>query len=253
MPADFVCVAAGGYPRSDMFDWLRLLGHTIEPPVPSLFTFNLPGHPITQLMGVSVSNARVRIPGTKLDQTGPVLITHWGLSGPAVLRVSAWGARWLAEQHWQFTAVVNWLGEQTEQGFTAELQTCRRELAGLKIRNKNPFGLPARLWEYLLQEAAVGDEQRWADLPGRELNRLVKCCCHYELSVKGKTGFKEEFVTAGGIRLTEVDPQTMQSRRVHGLFFAGELLDVDGVTGGYNFQHAWTSGFIAAEAIAQSS
>lgn len=253
VPADFVCVAAGGYPRSDMFDWLRLLGHTIEPPVPSLFTFNLPGHPITQLMGVSVSNARVRIPGTKLDQTGPVLITHWGLSGPAVLRVSAWGARWLAEQHWQFTAVVNWLGEQTEQGFTAELQTCRRELAGLKIRNKNPFGLPARLWEYLLQEAAVGDEQRWADLPGRELNRLVKCCCHYELSVKGKTGFKEEFVTAGGIRLTEVDPQTMQSRRVHGLFFAGELLDVDGVTGGYNFQHAWTSGFIAAEAIAQSS
>ena len=258
--ADFICIATGGYPKASMFEWLGALGHSYEEPVPSLFTFNLPTgqsgnakHPITELMGVSVENALVKINGSKLQQEGPLLITHWGLSGPAILKLSAWGARELKSRNWEFGISVNWLPSYNEQQLADRFQTLRFELASLKIGSKNPFGLPQRLWEYLLDQSQVNKEKRWADLPVKEQNRLIQNLCRSTFEIKGKTTFKEEFVTAGGIKLNEIDPNTMMSKKVAGIFFAGEVMDVDGITGGFNFQHAWTSGFIAAKAIASLS
>ena len=251
MTYDYVCIASGGYPKSSMFDWLKELTHTIEEPVPSLFTFNLPKHPITKLMGVSVEKARVKIIRTKLEEEGPLLITHWGLSGPVVLRLSAWGARELKERNWEFGISVNWLPDYNEETLRKKFQELRNANASQKINNKNSFGLPSRLWEFLAEQSGIKNEWRWADLPSAEQNKFIKNLCSYECEVKGKTTFKEEFVTAGGIKLNEVDANTMMSKKVPNLFFAGEVLDVDGITGGFNFQHAWTSGFVAAKSIAE--
>jgi len=250
MTADYLCVASGGYPKPAMFDWLKNTGHSIEAPVPSLFTFNMPGNAITKLMGISVENAKVKIAGTKLETNGPLLITHWGLSGPAILKLSAWGARELAAANYAFTAIINWLPVFNEQTLRKEFEQFRQNLAAQKMSNKNPFGLPLRLWDYFLQQCSIKEDTRWADLPGVLQNKLIKMLCAQECAVKGKTTFKEEFVTAGGIRLNEADANTMMSKLVPNLFFAGEILDVDGVTGGFNFQHAWTSGWIAAKSIA---
>lgn len=250
LTSDFICIASGGYPKSSMFDWLKALGHTIEEPVPSLFTFNLPLHPITKLMGVSVKNARIKIAGTKLEQTGPLLITHWGLSGPAVLKLSAWGARELKGRNWEFRISINWLPYFNEQQLLGEFKRLRSEMAAQKIISKNPFVLPARLWEFLALQSGIKPGWRWADLSSAEQNRFIKNLCIYVCEIKGKTTFKEEFVTAGGIRLNEVDANTMMSKKLPGLFFAGEVMDVDGITGGFNFQHAWTSGWVAAKTIA---
>lgn len=252
MRANFVCIACGGYPKSAMFEWLRKLGHTIAEPVPSLFTCNMPGNPVTQLMGVAVERAAVKVAGTKLAEEGPLLITHWGMSGPAILRLSAWGARQLAEMNYHFTLLVNWLPGQTEQDLRNAWQSYRDEYAGMKTGNKNPFGLPNRLWLYLLTTSDINPDTRWAEIPAKEQNKLIRNLTAQEFPVKGKTTFKEEFVTCGGINLSEVDPNTMQSRKQPGIYFAGEILDVDGVTGGFNFQHAWTSGWIAARSIASA-
>ncbi len=249
LTTDYLCIACGGYPKSSMFSWLTAAGHTIEPPVPSLFTFNMPGHVITQLMGISVENARVKIAGSKLETNGPLLITHWGMSGPAILKLSAWGARALAETDYTFTAIINWLPDFNEQTMRARLEELRFDIAAQKISGRNPFGLPTRLWEYFLQQCSIKGDTRWADLPAVAQNKLVKILCAQECAVKGKTTFKEEFVTAGGIKLNEVNANTMMSRLVPNLFFAGEIVDVDGVTGGFNFQHAWTSAWIAAKLI----
>ena len=251
--ADFICIACGGYPKSTMFEWLKDLGHAIEEPVPSLFTFNMPHHPITQLMGIAVENARVKIAGTNLHQEGPVLITHWGLSGPAVLKLSAWGARELHQRNWEFGISVNWVPDYDEQNLQKHFQQLRFERASQKIVSKNPFGLPNRLWEFFLNEMSIGKEMRWADLAAKTQNKLVQLLCGHNLDIKGKTTFKEEFVTAGGIRLSEIDPNTMMSKKIDNLFFAGEVMDVDGITGGFNFQHAWTSGYIAAGSISHLS
>jgi predicted Rossmann fold flavoprotein len=248
--ADFVVIACGGYNKPSQFSWLQQLGHSIAEPVPSLFTFNMPGNPITQLMGVSVPEAAIKITGSNLSAKGPLLITHWGLSGPAVLRLSAWGARQLAMGNWQFAITVNWLPQFNEQTLREHLQQLRFDMAAQKIVNRNPFDLPQRLWQYLLQQSGINEDKRWADLPAKEQNKLIANCCAQEFKVQGKTTFKEEFVTAGGIQLSEVDANTMQSKVVPHLYFAGEILDVDGITGGFNFQHAWTSGYIAAKAIA---
>ncbi|MBN8688004.1 MAG: NAD(P)/FAD-dependent oxidoreductase [Chitinophagales bacterium] len=253
MTADFICIATGGYPKSSMFDWLTATGHTIEPPVPSLFTFNIPGHGITQLMGVAVSSATVKISGSKLEETGPVLITHWGLSGPAVLKLSARAARDLAGKQYTFNIQVNWLPGQHEQSLGTQFYAFRHKMAAQKTGWRNPFNLPHRLWELLLHEAGADPDKRWADLPAKQQHKLISLLTNSVFSVKGKTTFKEEFVTAGGINLQEIDVQTMQSKLVPGLYFAGEIMDVDGVTGGFNFQHAWTSGYIAAGSIAEKS
>ncbi len=248
--ADFLCIACGGYPKTGLFDWIVKTGHDIEEPVPSLFTFNMPGHPLTGLMGVSVPDTKVKIAGTKTEQRGPVLITHWGLSGPAILRLSAWGARELAAMQWQFAIRVNWLPEWNEQSLSSQFQSLRYDRAAQPVSGKNPFGLPQRLWEFFADASGIKEGTRWSDLPAKAQNRLIRHLCDSEFDIRGKTTFKEEFVTAGGIRLSQVDPNTMMSKRMPGLFFAGEVMDVDGITGGYNFQHAWTSGFIAGKSIA---
>jgi predicted Rossmann fold flavoprotein len=264
LTADYLCIASGGFPKSSQFDWIKDLGHTIEDPVPSLFTFNLPTrqtglpagqagmpyHPITKLMGVSVENATIKIVGAKLEESGPLLITHWGLSGPAVLKLSAMGARELAKRNWEFEIRVNWVSPNNDLILRDNFFQQRTKNAAQKIISKNNFGLPNRLWEFLAGQAGVTAEMRWADLPTPIQNKFIKNLCAFEVSIKGKTTFKEEFVTAGGIKLNEVDANTMMSKKVPNLFFAGEVLDVDGITGGYNFQHAWTSGFVAAKTIA---
>ena len=249
---DYLCIASGGAPKAAQFEWLLKLGHTIEPPVPSLFTFNMPGNPIVNLMGVVVETVEIKIAGSKLISRGPLLITHWGVSGPAVLKLSALAARVLASVHYEFVVMINWLPGYNEQTLKEKILKVRFEIAAQKINNRNPFGLPQRLWTYLLEQAEISPDLRWADLPAKEQNKLVKLLCVYEAKVKGKTTFKEEFVTAGGIQLSEVDYNTMQSKIKPHLYFAGEVLDIDGVTGGFNFQNAWTTGYIAAKSIADS-
>jgi predicted Rossmann fold flavoprotein len=175
------------------------------------------------------------------------------MSGPAILKLSAWGARELAKSDYAFTAIVNWLPGFNEQTMRMQFEQLRFDLAAQKMMNKNPFGLPLRLWEYFLQQSGIKEDARWADLPAVAQNKLIKILCAQECAVKGKTTFKEEFVTAGGIKLSEVDANTMMSKKLPGLFFAGEILDVDGVTGGFNFQHAWTSAWIAARSISNSA
>lgn len=249
LEADFVCVAAGGYAQADKFSWLQATGHKIVTPLPSLFTFNMPGNPITELMGVSVPEAHIKIAGTKLQEKGPLLITHWGMSGPGVLRLSAWGARDLAQMQYNFTAIVNWLPAFNENSLLEEMKELRFFMGGQKMHTKNPFGLPQRLWQFLLLQSGLPEEVRWADAPAKDVNKLVKQLVVMECTVKGKTTYKEEFVTCGGIQLSEIDPATMESKLAPNLYFAGEVMDVDGVTGGFNFQHAWTSGWIAANSI----
>ena len=255
LESDFVCIACGGYPKSIQYNWLTSLGHSFENPVPSLFTFNVPKNPISELMGISVENARIKINGTKLSQHGPLLITHWGFSGPAVLKLSAFAAKELSKMGYDFSISINWLSDYNENSLLEKFKIIRRELASKKIITKNPFELPQRLWQYHLQQCGINLEIRWADLPAKQRaasggqNQLAKQLCAQQFQVKGKTTFKEEFVTAGGINLHEIDANTMQSKMAPDLFFAGEILNVDGITGGFNFQHAWTSGWIAAKEI----
>jgi predicted Rossmann fold flavoprotein len=201
-------------------------------------------------MGVSVEKVRVKIEGTKLIEEGPILITHWGLSGPAILRQSAWGARQLAVCSYQFAIHINWVPQYNEQILKEAFQNFRITNSTKKITNHNFVQLPNRLWLFLLEQSGVKEEIRFADLPAKIENLLIKNLVDYVADVKGKTTFKEEFVTAGGISLNEVDANTMMSKKVPNLFFAGEVLDVDGITGGFNFQHAWTSGWVAAKSIA---
>lgn len=248
--ADFVCVSTGGYPKATGFDWLEKPGHAIEPPVPSLFTFNIPDPKLHALMGVSAADALVRLPSVKMEERGAVLITHWGLSGPAVLRLSARGARLLNQDDYQFDVLVNWVPEFHETAMLQELKSLKSEASHQQLDTKGYFGLSVRLWNHLIGKAGIPAGKTWMDLSQAFLAKLSIVLCQDRYRVSGKTTFKEEFVTAGGIKLDEIDPLTMQSRIVPGLYFTGEVMNVDGITGGYNFQHAWSSGWIAARHIA---
>lgn len=250
---DFNCdrliIATGGNSKDAAYEWLRKIGHTIVKPVPSLFTFNIPNDKIIELMGVSVSNAKVRIASTKLETEGPLLITHWGMSGPAILKASAWGARQLSDLNYKFTAIISWLSKYTEEKIRIEFSNQREENPAKAIINSCPFELPKRLWEYLVKKAHIPETMRWADLPKKNANLLSHHLINDEYKVDGKTTFKEEFVTCGGINLKEIDFTTMESKILPHLYFAGEVIDVDGVTGGFNFQNAWSTGWIAANSI----
>jgi len=248
---DRVLVATGGSPGRAAYEWLEALGHTIVPPVPSLFTFNLEGHPLVELAGVSVDPVRVRVEDTRLEQTGPLLITHWGLSGPAILKLSAWGARELFSRDYAFLLRVNWLPASHEDALRTAIVAVRLEHSRKQIGTYSPFGLPARLWRWLVHRAGISETVRWAELSQREQNRLIEGLTRTSLEVRGKSTFKEEFVTAGGVSLKDVDFRTLESRRCPGLFFAGEVLDLDGITGGFNFQAAWTCGHIAGTHLAR--
>lgn len=249
--ADRVIVATGGQPKSSGLQWLADLGLSIVPPVPSLFTFNMPGNPIRDLMGNVVERAVVKIGGTKLTGRGPLLITHWGMSGPAILQLSAWGARILEEKGYRFTAFVNWLDGKTEEVFRKELQNLQVRNGEKMLHNANPFPITLKLWNFLLEKHQLSGQLRWKDLNAKQCNKLVTALLFDEYTVSGKTTFKEEFVTAGGVDLKEIDFKTMEARKIPGLYFAGELLDIDGITGGFNFQAAWTTGYIAGKNAAQ--
>lgn len=250
METDFLCIASGGYNVASKFSWLIYYGHSIQEPVPSLFTYNMPGNSITSLMGVTIPEVTVKVNGTKLQQHGPLLITHWGMSGPAILKLSAWAARELHKLDYNFTISVNWLPKYNENTLGEAFKHNRNLLASQKFINRNPFMLPQRLWEYFMKESGIKDDVRWADLPAKEQNKLVKMIAAGQFQVSGKTTFKEEFVTAGGINLNEVDANTFGSKLMKNVYFAGEVLDIDGVTGGFNFQAAWTGGYLAAKNIA---
>ena len=242
---DQVIVASGGSPKRMGFKWLEDLGHKIVDPVPSLFTFNLPGDPIRDLQGVSVADATVSIRSTKLEARGPLLITHWGMSGPAVLKLSAFGARILNEMAYQYEVKVNWTGNQNEQEVRQIIDEIRSSNPKKKVENVNPHSFPTRLWTYLLEKAEVDLSKNWAELSKKEINKLCQVLTNDSYSAKGKTTFKEEFVTCGGVSLESVNMKTMESKVVPGLYFAGEVLNIDGVTGGFNFQAAWTTGYVA--------
>lgn len=242
---DKVVVASGGSPKAESYEWLRQLGHQIEPPVPSLFTFNMPSEPIKSLMGVVAENASVSIQGTKFKNQGPLLITHWGMSGPAILKLSAFAARGLNTRNYQFDIRVNWLGEFNENQLRDKINLEFNDFRKRKISNKNPFQVPSRLWSFLLDKVEISEDQIWISLPKKKLNQLINVLLNDTYAVSGKTTFKEEFVTCGGISLSDVDVKTMQSKKCPGLHFAGEVMDIDGVTGGFNFQAAWTTGFVA--------
>jgi predicted Rossmann fold flavoprotein len=250
--ADRVLIACGGFPKDQAYQWIRELGHTVQPPAPSLFTFNLPGHPITDLMGISMPSVKVRISGTKFSERGPLLITHWGMSGPAVLRLSARAARELSLRQYHFNIQVSWLDEAGDEELKGSFARVRQNYGKLQVLRKDPFALPKRLWQFLTARAGIGESTRWGELPAAQQQQLHNRLLYDVYEVKGKTTFKEEFVTCGGVSLSEINAQTMESRIVPGLYFAGEIMDVDGITGGYNFQHAWNSGWIAAMSITLS-
>jgi predicted Rossmann fold flavoprotein len=251
LQASRLLIATGGNPKSAAYDWLRALGHTIAEPVPSLFTFNVPASPLRELPGVSVPHARVVLAGEKLQYEGPLLVTHWGVSGPAVLKLSAWGARRLHELGYHGTALISWVPSHTDETLRPWAQSFRLENGKKQVAAHPQFGLPTRLWRTLVTEAGIGPEIRWNEVPAKAQSRLLELLLRTPLQVQGKTTHKDEFVTCGGIPLSEVNLSTLESRRVPGLFFAGEVLDIDGITGGFNFQAAWTTGFLAGQAMAK--
>ena len=244
---DKIIVATGGSPKRSGLEWLETLNHKIENPVPSLFTFNMPDESITQLMGIVVENAIVSIQGMKLKSGGPLLITHWGMSGPAILKLSAFGARSLSETAYVFKIQVNWINEPNNHIVLEDLKRIVGQHGNKVLSNYRPQLLPERLWLYLLDKINLSTKKKWSELGKKGLNKLVTVLTNDVYSVKGKTTFKEEFVTCGGISLESIDFNTMQSKVCKNLYFAGEVLDIDGITGGYNFQSAWTTAFIAGQ------
>ena len=241
-----IVLATGSNPK--IWDLLSEIGHTIITPVPSLFTFNIKDKRIKDLMGVSAV-ASVKVKNSKLEASGPLLITHWGMSGPGILRLSAWGALELADKKYQFAIEVNWLNEITLEEAEEKLKELKLEHSKKAVSKKSPFEFPNRLWESLVFASEISEETKWADLTKKQLQNLALQLTKGEFQVNGKSTFKEEFVTAGGIDLKEINFKTMESKIHENLFFAGEIINVDAITGGFNFQNAWTGGFIVSEAI----
>lgn len=247
---DRLLIATGGNRASAGLTMAAQLGHTIEPTVPSLFTFHIDDRRLVGLSGVSLEQATTSVPGTKLGESGALLITHWGLSGPAILKLSAWGARELADCDYAFKLRVNFVPPHTRESALPALAAGRTEHPRKQLGTWNPFGLPQRLWERLLQTHGLEAAKTWAGVANAALNQLAEGLTAADFEVVGKSMNKEEFVTCGGVRLREVDFKTMESKVCPGLHFAGEVLDIDGITGGFNFQAAWTTGRLAGLAMA---
>lgn len=249
---DQIVVTTGGFPKTESYSFLKSMNHNIVDPIPSLFTFNTPRKSLKELMGISVKNGLVKIAGTKLSYQGPILITHWGVSGPAVLKLSAFGAKWLYDQQYQAAALINWNGNLGELEYLENLQSYAVNHPNRKVVTNPLFEIPARLWGHFCEKAEIVIAQTYASLSKKQLNKLVQNLFCYNLKVEGKTTFKEEFVTAGGISLDQINPDTMESEIHPNLYFAGEVLDIDGITGGFNFQAAWSTGFLAGKSTHNS-
>ena len=247
---DFIAVTTGGSPKAEGLQWLSALGHETEPPVPSLFTFRIDDEALRALMGTVVESVVTMIPGTRMRAEGPLLITHWGMSGPAILKLSSYAARYLAEQQYQAPLAVNWTSLRDVEVMAALQETMMR-CAQKQLTTIAPCNLPTRLWNYLVMKC-LGKRAngRWGSLNRKELNRLTNLLSGGDTyQIAGRAAFKDEFVTCGGIALSAVNPSTLESRHVPRLFFAGEILDIDGITGGFNFQAAWTTAYTVAQAI----
>lgn len=244
---DKVIVATGGSPKRQGLDWLADLGHEIEEPVPSLFTFNMPHENVTELMGIVVEETITKIQGTKLRSDGPLLITHWGMSGPSILKLSAFGARILSDLAYKFKVQVNWVNIQNINLVEDELLRLVSGHGQKQIASIRPYYIPDRLWRFLIGKVKLDPTKKWNELGKKGINKIVNILTNDIYDVQGKTTFKEEFVTCGGISLNSIDFKTMESRVCKNLYFTGELMDVDGITGGYNFQAAWTTAFIAGK------
>jgi predicted Rossmann fold flavoprotein len=247
---DRVIVATGGNKASGGLAIAESFGHAIVTPVPSLFTFHITDPRLTDLAGISVENAVVTAPGTKLKTDGPVLITHAGLSGPGILKLSAWGAREFAEKNYAFPISLNWVPPHTRDSLIKALSVVREQNARKQVTTFSPVAMPQRLWERFVIAAGIPTTTPWAHVSNPALQTLATQLTASEFKVDGKSMFKDEFVTCGGVKLSEVDFKTMESRKCPGLHFAGEVLDIDGVTGGFNFQNAWTTGYLAGVACA---
>jgi predicted Rossmann fold flavoprotein len=249
--AEKLIVATGGNKASGGLAIAEAFGHSVIAPVPSLFTFHIKDPRLTDLSGVSVEHVVVTAPGTKLKTDGPILVTHWGLSGPAILKLSAWGARGFAEAGYQFPIQVNWVPPHTRDTLLKELAVVRDQNARKQLTTFSPVAMPQRLWERFVAAAGITATTPWAHVSNPALQALATQLTAASFTVDGKSLFKDEFVTCGGVKLAEVDFKTMESRLCPGLYFAGEVLDVDGVTGGFNFQNAWTTGWLAGQAAAE--
>jgi hypothetical protein len=241
---DKLIIASGGSAKFNGLEFLNNLSCKIVSPLPSLFTFNMPNNSIIKLMGLSVNNVIASIKGSKLKQEGSLLITHWGMSGPAILKLSAWGAKELAKLNYNFCVGINWIAKNEED--------VRSVFEKLRLNNKlvynfNPFNIPKRLWFFLVNKIDISESQTWNNLSKKNKNKLINTLINDQYPVLGKTTFKEEFVTCGGVDLAEVNLSTMQSKSYENIFFAGEVLNIDGITGGFNFQAAWTTGYLAGK------
>ena len=248
--ADIVVVTTGGSPELSGLGMLDGLELEIVPPVPSLFTLNLPGSPVRELMGTVVDNANASLVGTKLKAAGPLLITHWGMSGPAILKLSSYAARYLAENEYSATLSVNWFGDAGEQDVRDRILSLSKDNPQKQILNSHPSELPSRLWAYMITKAGIREDTRWAELGSKGMNRLVNTLINDEYQIRGKSRFKEEFVTCGGVALSNINLSTLESKTHPGLYFAGEVLDVDAITGGFNLQAAWTMAYAVASSVA---
>ena len=247
--ADIVLVTTGGFPKKNGYHFLKDTGHAITDPIPSLFTFNIEKDAVTELMGLSVNNVMLKIAGTSLQYTGPVLITHWGFSGPAVLKLSAFGATHLNKLNYNTIILINWINAINEEETKHKLKQHIQQKLTAYPHNTNFFNLPERLWNYLLIKSGIEMKKNWSEQTGKSVNKLVSLLFSDCYTINGKTTFKDEFVTCGGISLKEIDFNTMESKLSSGLFFAGEVIDIDGITGGFNFQAAWSTAWVAANTI----
>ena len=246
---DKVAVTIGGTPRGEAHDWLSALGHRMESPCPSLYTFAIQHATLNDLMGIVVDQVQVGIAGTKFRAEGTLLITHWGVSGPAVLRLSSYAARHLSEQGYRAPLVVSWAGDSTTEEVVDTLQYLSVEHARKQLGSIRPFGLQSRLWQYLLQRAELPETRTWAELGKKALNKIATELTADTYNIAGKGTWKEEFVTCGGVSLKSISTKTLESKHCPGLYFAGEVLDVDAVTGGFNLQAAWTMAYVAAQGM----
>lgn len=242
-------VATGSAPKVHAL--LEKFGHTLVPAVPSLFTFNIPDTPLLALSGTSVPKVALSIDNTPLKQTGPLLITHWGFSGPAILKLSAWGARILHDLHYQAILRINWLPDFSQEALKMAMIACRKDTAARQVSGESPFPLSKNLWKAFLDQAAIPKDLKWSALSNQQIASMAEILHSGSFRIDGKSTYKEEFVTCGGVKLSEVDFKTMESRLCPGLYFAGEVLDIDGITGGFNFQNAWTTSWIAGNAMSE--
>ena len=247
---DIVIVTTGGSPKLSTLGFLDAMNLEIIPPVPSLFTFNLPGSPVRELMGTVVENAGASLAGTRFKANGPLLITHWGMSGPAILKLSSYAARYLADNEYSATLSVNWFGDEGELDVRSRIQSLSKGGLQKLILNTHPSELPSRLWHYLISKCGIREDARWAELGSKGMNRLVNTLTNDEYQVRGRSRFKEEFVTCGGVALSNINLSTLECKTHPGLYFAGEVLDVDAITGGFNLQAAWSMGYVIAQSIA---